>query len=128
MSESSTPLHSPNLTASPPFLTNQPPIIKHTHNHNTQTTLPFLTHHHSVHSLIRSKADDIFHRFAEIKNRAEAVEKARKLLRDVKNAVSTWAEKLPHITQDEKDKLLEAVAKADSWLSEKEELQVRGLN
>lgn len=72
---------------------------------------------------IKSKADAIFHRFAEIKNRAEAVTKARKLLSDVKNAVSTWAEKLPHITQEETDKLLEAVAKTDSWLTEKEDLQ-----
>eukprot|EP01037_Dinobryon_pediforme_P042482 gene42482-52872_t len=45
------------------------------------------------------------------------------MLADLKNQVSKWAEKLPHITAEEKDKLLEAVAKAEAWISEKEEAQ-----
>lgn len=69
------------------------------------------------------KAENIFYRLSELTARPEAVQKARGMLADLKNQVSKWAEKLPHITAEEKDKLLEAVAKAEAWISEKEEAQ-----
>ena len=52
------------------------------------------------------------------------MKKARDALVEVKNQVSKWAESKPHITQEEKDKLLDAVAKSENWLTEKEEAQV----
>jgi hypothetical protein len=52
------------------------------------------------------------------------VKKARDALVELKNQVSKWAESKPHITQEEKDKLLDSVAKTENWLSEKEEAQV----
>lgn len=52
------------------------------------------------------------------------MKKARDALVEVKNQISKWAESKPHITQEEKDKLLDAVAKSENWLTEKEEAQV----
>lgn len=72
---------------------------------------------------IRVKAEAIFHRYSELTARPEAMKKARSSLAEVKNIVSTWAEKMPHITQEEKDKLLDTVSKAEAWLEEKDELQ-----
>lgn len=68
---------------------------------------------------IRVKAEAIFHRFEELTARPAAVEKARKSLADVRRAVETWAEKLPHITDEEKEALLATVTVAENWLNEK---------
>lgn len=68
---------------------------------------------------IRVKAEAIFHRFEEVTARPAAVEKARKSLADVRRAVETWAEKLPHVTDEEKEGLLATVAVAENWLNEK---------
>jgi len=72
---------------------------------------------------IRQKAEPIFKRVSELNDRPEAVNKARKILTDVKNTVVSWEDKMPWVTSEEKEKLLELVTKASSWIDEKEEAQ-----
>lgn len=72
---------------------------------------------------IKSMADAIFKRAKEVPLRKSAVDKARKLLSSVTAKVATWEEKMPHITPEEKEKLLAAVQKVEEWISEKLELQ-----
>jgi hypoxia up-regulated 1 len=68
---------------------------------------------------IRTAAEAIFKRHKEVKGRTDAVTKARKLLQTVTSKVETWEEKMPHITSEEKEKLLNAVKKAEAWIAEK---------
>lgn len=72
---------------------------------------------------IRTAAEAIFKRHREVGARAAAVTKARKLLDTVTAKVATWEEKMPHITAEEKEKLLAAVKKVESWIQEKLEAQ-----
>jgi lysyl-tRNA synthetase class I len=51
--------------------------------------------------------------------RPEAVSKAKKLLEDAIKNIATWETKLPHITDDGKQALLELVEKAEKWMDEK---------
>jgi hypoxia up-regulated 1 len=74
-------------------------------------------------SELRAKAESIFHRYTEVKARAEAVSSARKALTEVRNKVSTWPEKMPHITSEESESLLKLVETAESWMNEKESAQ-----
>lgn len=53
----------------------------------------------------------------------QAVTKARNSLSEVRKQVSSWAEKMPHITDSEKEDLLKVVDKADQWISDKLEAQ-----
>ena len=41
----------------------------------------------------------------------------------MKTTVAGWAESKPHVTEEEKSKLLEVVEKAVTWLDEKEAAQ-----
>mmetsp|Transcript_28468 Transcript_28468/g.48847 ORF Transcript_28468/g.48847 Transcript_28468/m.48847 type:complete len:933 (-) Transcript_28468:116-2914(-) len=68
---------------------------------------------------IEALAQPIFKRLSELKARPEAVAKARKSLKAVAAKVESWAEKLPHITEEEKEKVMNAVAKAEAWIDEK---------
>ena len=68
---------------------------------------------------ISAKADAIFKRFAEVSARSAAVTKAKGSLVEVRKIVAGWAEKSPHITEEEKQKLLEAVEKAEKWIDDK---------
>jgi hypoxia up-regulated 1 len=68
---------------------------------------------------IRTAAEAIFKRHKEVKGRTDAVTKARKLLQTVTSKVESWEEKMPHITSEEKEKLLNAVKKAETWITEK---------
>eukprot|EP00599_Poterioochromonas_sp_BG-1_P004886 CAMPEP_0173141230 /NCGR_PEP_ID=MMETSP1105-20130129/5369_1 /TAXON_ID=2985 /ORGANISM="Ochromonas sp., Strain BG-1" /LENGTH=913 /DNA_ID=CAMNT_0014054391 /DNA_START=66 /DNA_END=2807 /DNA_ORIENTATION=+ len=72
---------------------------------------------------IQTKAEAIFSRFTELTARSEAITKVKNSLEEVKKAVNSWAEKLPHITEEEKTDLLKLVEKADSWIEEKAEAQ-----
>jgi Cft2 family RNA processing exonuclease len=73
---------------------------------------------------IRTAAEAIFKRSREVTLRADAVAKAQKLLKTVNGKVSTWADKLPHITAEEREKVLAAATKAADWLEEKLTLQL----
>lgn len=77
------------------------------------------------HSELRLKAEAIFSRYSELSDRPAAVSKARKQLGEVRKKVDAWGEALPHVTEGEKEKLLEAVGKVESWLLEKEGLQAQ---
>lgn len=68
---------------------------------------------------IQALAEPIFKRLSELKARPEAVAKARKSLKAVAAKVESWAEKLPHITEEEKEKVMAAVTKAEAWIDEK---------
>jgi hypoxia up-regulated 1 len=74
---------------------------------------------------IRLKAESIFHRFEELSARDEAVTKARKSLEDMKRAINSWAEKLPHITEEEKATVLASIDIANKWLEDKLEEQAK---
>mmetsp|Transcript_357 Transcript_357/g.348 ORF Transcript_357/g.348 Transcript_357/m.348 type:complete len:927 (+) Transcript_357:193-2973(+) len=68
---------------------------------------------------VRSKAEKVFTRYAELKARPAAVEKAKKAITDVRLKVADWSKKLPQITDEEKAKLLDLVDKADIWIDDK---------
>jgi len=68
-------------------------------------------------------AEPIFFRFAELTARPAAVKQATKDLTEVRTKVGGWAESKPHITDVEKEKLLEAVTAAEAWIAEKEAAQ-----
>jgi hypoxia up-regulated 1 len=72
---------------------------------------------------IKSKAEAIFNRFSELKARTDAVTKVKMTLDDVKKAINSWNEKLPHITEEEKNDLMKLIEKADNWIEEKAEQQ-----
>lgn len=72
---------------------------------------------------IKVKAVAIFNRFAELTKRPEAVKKARTVLADTKAAVEAMVEKMPHVTEEERKKVLDLVEKAQEWLTEKETAQ-----
>lgn len=74
-------------------------------------------------SQISKLAEPIFLRFSELTARPAAVEKARKAITEVRIKVAEWDTKMPHISEEEKSKLLDTVAKVESWLDEKEEKQ-----
>jgi hypoxia up-regulated 1 len=65
----------------------------------------------------------IIKRYTEVGARDEKIKAYRKYLGDVKNAVSGWAEKKAHITDEEKNELLEKVTTAEKWLEGKLEAQ-----
>jgi hypoxia up-regulated 1 len=46
---------------------------------------------------IRKKAEAIFTRYSELKERPEAVKKALAALEDVRGKVATWADKMPQV-------------------------------
>ena len=58
-----------------------------------------LAEYKSKQQAIRRKAEAIFTRYSELKDRPEAVKKALTQLEDVKAKVATWAEKMPHVSE-----------------------------
>lgn len=74
---------------------------------------------------IASKANAIFKRHSEVAARQEAVTKAKGQLQEVRKIVDGWSEKSPHITEEEKQKLLEAVEKAEKWIQDKLDEQAK---
>eukprot|EP00602_Paraphysomonas_sp_CaronLab_P000254 CAMPEP_0185031700 /NCGR_PEP_ID=MMETSP1103-20130426/19316_1 /TAXON_ID=36769 /ORGANISM="Paraphysomonas bandaiensis, Strain Caron Lab Isolate" /LENGTH=910 /DNA_ID=CAMNT_0027567315 /DNA_START=111 /DNA_END=2843 /DNA_ORIENTATION=- len=73
---------------------------------------------------IKVKADAVFKRFKEHKARPEAVRKARTQLATVRKVVAEWSESLPHVTEEEKEKLLNTVGKVETWLDDNEKAQL----
>lgn len=72
---------------------------------------------------LETMAQAIFHRLNEVGARTAAIEKAKQSLESIKSTIETWAEKLPHITTEEKDRVLNMVKKVDDWIEEKADLQ-----
>lgn len=72
---------------------------------------------------IRTLAEPIFKRLKEVPARKEAIAKARKSLKAVAAKIDSWEMDKPHITTEEKEKILAAVKKAEEWIDEKETAQ-----
>eukprot|EP01039_Chlorochromonas_danica_P006723 gene6723-7432_t len=68
---------------------------------------------------LKVKAEAIFHRQREVEARKTAVESALKSLSGVRKQVGGWAEKMPQITEEEKEKLLKLVTAAEEWINER---------
>lgn len=68
---------------------------------------------------VKAAAEAIFRRFSEVKARKEAVAAASKSLSEVRKQVGSWAEKMPHISDEEKDALLALVQVAEQWIADK---------
>lgn len=74
-------------------------------------------------SALSALAEPIFKRYSELTSRPAAVKKAKDQLAAVKTAVGKWHETMPHVTDEEKSKLLDLVEKASNWIEDKEEAQ-----
>lgn len=72
----------------------------------------------SKQSSIKVKAEAIYKRYQEHKNRPEAVKKATHQLSTVRTLVAEWAETMPQITAEEKEKVLELVKTGEEWLED----------
>merc|ERR1711871_660008 len=74
-------------------------------------------------SALGALAEPIFKRYSELTSRPAAVKKAKDQLAAVKTTVGKWHETMPHVTDEEKSKLLDLVEKASNWIEDKEEAQ-----
>lgn len=72
---------------------------------------------------LKRPAEAMFKRYSELTDRPAAVAKAREQLVGVKTTVGKWTDTMPHVTDEEKSKLLDLVEKATTWLEDKEEAQ-----
>jgi hypoxia up-regulated 1 len=77
------------------------------------------------HASLRAMAEVILKRVSELKDRPEAIAKAKKILADVEASMLTWEEKFPQITSDEKDKMAELIKKVNDWIQDKEAAQAK---
>ena len=67
--------------------------------------------------------DPIIFRFDEVGKRAKVAERARKLMDKVESKMGDWAETMPHITEEETEKMAAALATFKEWLTGMEEEQ-----
>lgn len=65
---------------------------------------------------ISDAAEMVFSRYSELKKRPAAVKQAMDLLVSARAAVNIWNETHPQITEEEKEKFLEAVTAAEMWM------------
>lgn len=72
---------------------------------------------------LKVPAEAMFKRYSELTDRPAAVAKAREQLVGVKTAVGKWSDTMPHVTDEEKSKLLDLVEKASTWIDDKVEAQ-----
>lgn len=68
-------------------------------------------------------AKAIFNRYDQLTLRPEAVSKAYKRLNDISSRAASWAEKLPHITDEEKEELMKVITEAQGKINELVEAQ-----
>lgn len=69
---------------------------------------------------VKTLAEPIFRRHAELTERPSAVAKTKKQLEGIRKRAAGWSETMPQITANETEKMLELVDKVDSWLAERE--------
>ncbi|CAE7557768.1 HSP70-17 [Symbiodinium microadriaticum] len=72
---------------------------------------------------IKVTAEAIFKRFKEHTARPKAVEKAKHQLHSVRTLLQEWSTSMPHITEEEKQNVLEIVDKIQAWLDDNVEAQ-----
>lgn len=77
----------------------------------------------SKHMSLSEAADAAFKRADEAATRPEEVKRARNFLDKLVESVDKWKITKPQITADERNDLLEKVAKVEQWLDEKEAQQ-----
>lgn len=68
---------------------------------------------------IQVPADKIFKRFKESVDRPKAVKRALKQLQNVTKKIDTWAEKMPHISEEEVTELRDLITGVEGWIASK---------
>jgi len=74
-------------------------------------------------SSIAVKVEAMFKRLEELTKRPAAVKKARSDIAKIEDRIEKWSITMPHITEEEKGKVTDALAKVQEWLDKKESEQ-----
>ena len=73
---------------------------------------------------ISKHSEPIFYRYSELTNRPREIKKTQDGIAQLKTKVALWAEKMPHINQNETQQMLDELAKVEAWIEKKQEEQL----
>lgn len=72
---------------------------------------------------LREKAEAVFFRHAELTARPAAIESATKYFDKVRKTLADWEQNKPWITEEERQKVTDAITKVEDWLKKKQDEQ-----